>query len=658
MDVRLFLFHKDEIDILEDWLSYHCHIFEKDRIHIVDHQSQEPCLKLIKDYGVDYQIYEGPFADKHSVLTDLMHKWRDRSDLLIPLDADEFVLALENGVISADKESIQRKICRLSDTQCKYKFAQFDAVPCIEPVIDAISQLTTFKPSKRDQLNPYMRKTFYPSKTFLNTDQGNHHGRIADDQNHFVDSGLLLLHYPVRGYVHFRRKYMRWESAYGHEHRGNAGRAWKSVYREVVRGEEQARAYYDSLVESPGDTFQCDELKKALLQIRHGKELDVTSGNSLVSDRQTESNGHADQSAISSPSGQEVMPVLLDSSGKTKVGRSDACSNCSACQGFEGMHVSCSVSRRDSISLISGKCALRKWPSYEPGDQLLLESKMGSDSCREDVIHDLIQSGQWRISESSTNNDDKVLLERISYTPGITLITPTGDRAESFKLCMKWMQRQVLDGSISVQWIIVDDGQDSIDATDLTMFETRGWVIRYLRRHPESLDPPHTLCLNMRRALPFVQHDKVLMIEDDDYYSSDYIATMSEWLNRADLVGEVGPKYYYLRSRSFNDDEMHPYACWCRTGFRCTVIPTIWQEALRSDQFALDRRVWSSWLGSTYTWFDESRDRALCIGIKGVPGRSGHTWEKPHVRHEDFDLTKFKKWLGNDAIYYDSMMSI
>ena len=80
---------------------------------------------------------------------------------------------------------------------------------------------------------------------------------------------------------------------------------------------------------------------------------------------------------------------------------------------------------------------------------------------------------------------------------GVTLITPTGDRPQCFRLCEHWMRRQTYDGT--VQWIVVDDGHSPTRAT-------QGQI--YIRREPQEGDPPHTLCANLRLALPRVAHDR------------------------------------------------------------------------------------------------------------------------------------------------------
>ena len=83
---------------------------------------------------------------------------------------------------------------------------------------------------------------------------------------------------------------------------------------------------------------------------------------------------------------------------------------------------------------------------------------------------------------------------------GITLITPTCNRPEAFALCEYWMSRQTYSGEI--QWIVVDDGTESI-------CPTRGQS--YIRRSPNTGNE-HSLKDNLRDSLIHAQYDKILII--------------------------------------------------------------------------------------------------------------------------------------------------
>src|ERR1017187_2413419 len=95
---------------------------------------------------------------------------------------------------------------------------------------------------------------------------------------------------------------------------------------------------------------------------------------------------------------------------------------------------------------------------------------------------------------------------------GISIITETGARPEAIALCLKYVQRQSYTGPL--QWIVVDDG---VTATEAPSLLREGWLVTYLR--PESQPGQNTLARNLLMALPEVLYEKVLVFEDDDWYS-------------------------------------------------------------------------------------------------------------------------------------------
>lgn len=225
---------------------------------------------------------------------------------------------------------------------------------------------------------------------------------------------------------------------------------------------------------------------------------------------------------------------------------------------------------------------------------------------------------------------------------GITLITVTGDRPEAFRLCEFWISRQTYVGPL--QWIVVDDGQ-------VPTAVRRGQ--QYIRREPQKRDPRHTMCANLRLAWKHVQHDKILIIEDDDYYAPSYIDTMAGWLDEAELVGEIGAKYYFVQtwqSRVFTE---HQHASLCRSGFRRSVLGLV-QRLTRDDNWQVDLQMWMKWNGSKKLVRESADHRAISVSMKGMPGRVGvtHRVSPTWIMEDDSNLAKLKTWLGSDHEYY------
>jgi hypothetical protein len=220
----------------------------------------------------------------------------------------------------------------------------------------------------------------------------------------------------------------------------------------------------------------------------------------------------------------------------------------------------------------------------------------------------------------------------------VTLITPTGDRQEAFKLCERWISQQRYQGA--VQWIVIDDGETPTLCT-------RGQ--EYFRRNHRG--ERHSLAVNLRRAIREIRGDHVLIIEDDDYYGPDYLSTMVGALQRADLVGELGAKYYYIRHRKWRHRLAETWASLCRTGFNANVISTL-NECAQDNHPSVDLRLWNAWRGSRETWSDEVGTFRGCVGIKGVDGRQSRGWRPAHDARQDHDYSTLRKWIGDDWTVY------
>jgi hypothetical protein len=226
--------------------------------------------------------------------------------------------------------------------------------------------------------------------------------------------------------------------------------------------------------------------------------------------------------------------------------------------------------------------------------------------------------------------------------PVITLITPTGDRPEAFALCEYWMSRQTCKEEI--QWIVVDDGK-------VPTCVTSGQ--EYVRRKKTSKDPAHTLAENLKLAIPMIKGSKILIIEDDDYYSPEYVETMSKWLDLDDLVGEKGAKYYFLKDRSYRFWKEHSHASLCRTGFSSRVIPHLvgTLKHMKFGDWRIDLSLWSNYKGRKKARECSSSGKALCVGIKQMPGRTGITHVSQYST-ADNDLSILREWTGGDFHAY------
>lgn len=222
----------------------------------------------------------------------------------------------------------------------------------------------------------------------------------------------------------------------------------------------------------------------------------------------------------------------------------------------------------------------------------------------------------------------------------ITAITPTRDRPAAFYLCAKWMTDQTIRKDI--QWIVVDDG-------DIRIIPPPGCY--YVRRN--SSGNKNTLALNLMAALERQTGDKIIIFEDDDYYSPEYCQEMDARLGGADATGEMMARYYNVKSRRWNVSGIPGLASLCRTAFRKECVPLFKdaiEKTLRAGDVSIDRRFWEllKESGKNVDLFSEPK---ICVSIKGLPGRPGLGRNHGDTAFPNIDSEGkvLESWIGKEA---------
>ena len=225
----------------------------------------------------------------------------------------------------------------------------------------------------------------------------------------------------------------------------------------------------------------------------------------------------------------------------------------------------------------------------------------------------------------------------------VTAITPTGDRPLAFALCQQWMKNQTRPPD---QWLVVDDGK-------VPMIPS--WGMQYVRREPQPEDPKHTLALNLRAALPLIQGDNVVIIEDDEYYAPDYIKEMSRQLDEHRVVGIMRAKYYHIVSGGYMQIANTAHASLAETGFKKSFIPTVKELLEASSNPFLDTRLWQKAGSLGYLFVDAKKP--LYLGMKGLPGRAGIGAGHKTTLYKTVDSSDraiLKRWVPKDfRVYMD-----
>ena len=241
----------------------------------------------------------------------------------------------------------------------------------------------------------------------------------------------------------------------------------------------------------------------------------------------------------------------------------------------------------------------------------------------------------------------------------ITCITPTGDRPLAFALCRQWMMNQTRQPG---QWIVVDDGKTPMTLDEAFKIHD---FIKYVRREPRSDDPQHTLTLNLQAALPHIAGDKILIMEDDDYYAPEYVAEVARKLDQHEIVGIMQAKYYHLPTGGYHIHQNASHCSLSETSFRNSFLPEFREILCERDVLPhpvgtdVDLRIWRK-VGNRGYRFSDS-DKPLYLGIKGLPGRAGigigHNPAMYRGVQDTADRTVLKKWAPKDYQVYLDILS-
>lgn len=271
-------------------------------------------------------------------------------------------------------------------------------------------------------------------------------------------------------------------------------------------------------------------------------------------------------------------------------------------------------------------------------------------SPKEFIRHDSAGTRQYRRTISKEEIEGR--WEPVIDKKKITCLTMTGDRPLAFSLSKRWMEQQTVKPT---QWIIIDDGVVPENKPDLDFVD-------YIRREPKSSDPKQTMILNLQEAVKHIDGGKILIIEDDEYYSPWYIEEMSSRLDQHELVGIGRSKYYYLPAFTYYSHPNMGHASLAQTGFTKSFLPDV-IDVLDGDPF-LDTRIWNIVnpgkinmketgrsivvSGDGRGLIFDDRAKSLYVGMKGLPGRAGIGAGHKGVGSQDQNKQTLRSWVLKD----------
>lgn len=225
----------------------------------------------------------------------------------------------------------------------------------------------------------------------------------------------------------------------------------------------------------------------------------------------------------------------------------------------------------------------------------------------------------------------------------LTVVTLTGGRPEGFALTQRWMARQTYKDR--VRWIIVDD---CLPRTEISR-PPDNWTVEVLSPSPAWAPGQNTQQRNMLAALAVIRDDeRVVIVEDDDWYGPDYLSVVSQQLETCDLVGQSLSRKWSLgnrRGRELLDTRQASLCCTAMKGRALKEFRRVAAEGHRLMDMVLWRRSQpSQFFGGSHV-----------VSIKCVPGRqgidSGHSDDFGNF--DDPDGVRLKQWIGEkDAEAY------
>jgi len=233
----------------------------------------------------------------------------------------------------------------------------------------------------------------------------------------------------------------------------------------------------------------------------------------------------------------------------------------------------------------------------------------------------------------------------------IALITPTGARPTQIKLCAEFMHKQDYEGK--VLWVIVDDALP-VTTKNITSDFRENWKI--LKIYPQKKWMPglNTQASNLIRGIEIVEFfevDYVFIIEDDDYYSPQYLSTMVKKLNGYDVAGQMYTIYYDVVNRGWMRNGNVGHASLFQVAFKPSVLNIFKTICIQRNKF-IDMSFFRAVNHKKVNLFD---GQDLAIGIKGLPGRAGigmgHRMDVKMT--SDVNFEKLKELIGEDYKYYE-----
>jgi len=222
------------------------------------------------------------------------------------------------------------------------------------------------------------------------------------------------------------------------------------------------------------------------------------------------------------------------------------------------------------------------------------------------------------------------------YYMSISIVTTTRGRPGCFALLERWVARQTVQ---PVQWLVVGEDHQGYRFT----------MGQEIIKRKSKKDTLPSICENWLAAIPHLKGDRILVMEDDDYYHEEYIATLAPLLDDARLAGVKGDLYYKLPIRKYQMMGNQQHASLAATVFTSEMIPFIERCRLHKSVY-IDCYLWSEGTADNADWRlipNKAKDgRALHVGMKMMPGANGLGMGHQDTGASDKSLAMLTTWIG------------
>lgn len=199
--MKIFTMVKGEVDIVEDWVLYHGHLFGFRNLYVIDNMSldgtYESLLMLKNKYGINVTRLPD-YTKKGEYMTMLLRSFGN-NEIVFPIDIDEFIVYYDkksnrimcnNEILNYIRSLPKLPIYKMNYIQSKNFHPEGYARATVEAKNGYYSDYKT------------MAKTFFHSALFKGViDHGNHYNTTD-----YLPTKLCLVHFHQRNLDQIKKK--------------------------------------------------------------------------------------------------------------------------------------------------------------------------------------------------------------------------------------------------------------------------------------------------------------------------------------------------------------------------------------------------------------------------------------------------------------------